>query len=96
MSKPKEYEMVIWEDPASDFDGWQDISKMGNMKLVEVFSIGWPVREDETHLYLAMDWNDGECNTIGKIPKSAISARKRINLRGFPPKEKKHDAPTEG
>ncbi len=89
MSKPKAYELVIWEDPASEFDGWNRIDKMVATGIVEVYSVGWPVREDSTHLYLSMDWHDDECNTIGRIPLTAIKARKRINLRGFPAKTKK-------
>jgi hypothetical protein len=87
-SKPKAYELVIWIDPASEFEGWQRIDKMVATESVEVYSIGWPVREDETTLYLAMDFHDNEANTIGKIPLNAIKARKRVNLRGFPPKVK--------
>ena len=30
MRLPKFYEMVLWEDPASDFDGWQDIGKLAS------------------------------------------------------------------
>ena len=86
--KPKAYELVLWEDPASEFGGWVDIELMVATTAVRVYSIGWPVREDDSYLYLAMDFHDGEANTIGKIPINAIKARKRINLRGFPPKDK--------
>ena len=86
--RPKEFVIILWEDPSSDFDGWQDIAKLAATKMTTVFSIGWPVREDENHLYLAMDWSDDSCNTIGKIPKHAIKARKLVRLKGFPPKEK--------
>lgn len=89
--KPKAYELVLWEDPSSDFEGWTRLERMVSTPMVEVYSIGWPVREDATHLYLAMDFHDDEANTIGKIPLTAIKARKVINLRGFPPKEKKDE-----
>jgi hypothetical protein len=92
-SKPKQYELVMWEDPASDFDGWKDIDTMAAMKPELVYSVGWPVRDDDTYLYLAMDWHSEQCNTVGKIPKAAIKARKAIQLRGFPPKEKKKESP---
>jgi len=89
MDKPKEYELVLWEDPASEFDGWVDLSKMQATKPELVFSVGWYAREDENHLYLVMDWSDGKGNTVGKIPLSAIKDRKKIKLRGFPGKERK-------
>lgn len=87
--KPKQYELVMWEDPASNFDGWQDIEGLNAKSLSIVYSVGWPVKETEHFLYLAMDWCKEEANTIGEIPISGIKARKVINLRGFPPKEKK-------
>jgi len=86
MRLPKFYEMVLWEDPASDFDGWQDIGKLASTEPDLVVSVGWPVREDENYLYLAMDWSEGKCNTIGRLPKSAIRQRRRVRLRGFPGK----------
>ena len=89
MRKPKEYELILWEDPSSDYDGWKKIEDLGVSHPELAFSIGWPVYEDEHIVRLAMDWCDGECNTRGKIPKTAIKARKKLNLRGFPPKEKK-------
>jgi hypothetical protein len=92
VSKPKAYELVLWLDPATDYDGWTPVTQIANKAAEMVYSVGWPVREDDTTLYLAMDFHDDEANTIGKIPLNAIKARKRINLRGFPPKEKKHDS----
>lgn len=85
-SKPKQYELVLWEDPASNFEGWTAITKIDSADVDHVFSVGWPVREDDHFLWLAMDWHDDEANTLGKIPKTAILSRKKINLRGFPPK----------
>lgn len=88
MNKPEKYEIVLWEDPSSDFSGWIDLDKMQASSAELVFSIGWPAREDETHLYLVMDWSEGKGNTVGKIPLTAIKKRKSIKLRGFPPKDK--------
>lgn len=90
--KPKAYELIMWLDPATEFDGWTRVDKMVGTPEVLVYSIGWPVREDETTLYISMDYHDEEVNTIGRIPLNAIKARKRINLRGFPPKEAANDA----
>jgi hypothetical protein len=89
--KPQEYEVIEWVDPSSDWDGWQDIEKIANTRSVVCYSIGWPIREDEVFVYLAMDYSDGTCNTIGKIPHAAIKSRKKVKLRGFPPKEKKKE-----
>jgi hypothetical protein len=89
--KPQAYELVLWEDPATDWDGWTDVDAISVKQPELVYSIGWPVRDDDIYLYLAMDWHNEEINTLGKIPKAAIKARKRIQLRGFPPKEKKKE-----
>ena len=78
---PTYYEIVIWEDPVSDFDGWQDISNLAAKKGELVHSIGFPVREDEHHLFLAMDFHDDSCNTLGRIPITAIKARRRVRYR---------------
>lgn len=93
MSKPKEYVMILWEDPTSEWDGWQDIQKLAATKVTEVFSVGWPVREDDTHVYLSMDWSDESCHTVGKIPKSAIKARKLVKMKNFPPRIKPAGVP---
>ena len=90
-AKPKTYEIVLWEDPASDFSGWTAITRIDSADVDMVYSVGWPVREDDHFLWLAMDWHDDEANTLGKIPLTAIKARKTINLRGFPPKKKDPD-----
>lgn len=89
MNKPESYEIILWEDPSSDFSGWVDLSKMSASQAELVFSVGWLAREDTTHLYLVMDWSEGKGNTVGKIPLTAIKERKSIKLRGFPPKPKK-------
>jgi hypothetical protein len=87
MSKPKTYELVMWEDPKSDIDGkWVDLAKLQAVEPEIVYSIGWTAYEDEHHIRLCMDWSEGHGYTFGEIPKSAIKARKRVNLRGFPPK----------
>jgi len=85
--KPKTYELVLWEDPKSDIDGkWVDLNKLQAVEPELVYSIGWLAYEDEHHLRLCMDWSEEQGFTFGEIPKTAIKARKRINLKGFPPK----------
>ena len=96
MQKPKEYWLILWEDPATDWDGWVDLEDMGVKALDMVFSVGFPAREDDTHVYVVMDWSKQKGNTVGKIPKHAIKAIKKIALRGFPPKEEKKDGKRNG
>jgi hypothetical protein len=88
MKRPGEYILVHWEDISTHEDGWVDLEEMQARRAINVFSVGWAAREDNTHLYIVMDWCDGEGNTIGKIPKAAIRSLKKVKLRGFPPREK--------
>ena len=81
MDKPGKYTIVLWEDPASEYDGWQSIKSFAAKEPELVFSIGWLVRDDPTHLYLAMDWHSAQCNTVGKIPKAAVKWRKSVKIR---------------
>ncbi|MHA1962422.1 MAG: hypothetical protein ACW99U_19635 [Candidatus Thorarchaeota archaeon] len=85
-----EYELVLWEDPTSDF-GWKKDDEAKVIVPALVTSIGFVIAETDSHLVMAMDWHDGWNNTRGLIPLYAIKARKRIKVRGFPPKEKKRE-----
>lgn len=84
MQKPKEYWLIVWADPATDYDGWFDIGSMVSRPEELVFSVGWHARKDETYLYVTMDWSMGKGNTVGKIPLSAIKYLKKVKLVGFP------------
>ena len=79
---------MLWEDPSTEWEGWVDLDSVAAKKPELVFSLGWPAREDDTHLYIVMDWSDGKGNVMGKIPKHSIIARKKVKLRNFPPKAK--------
>lgn len=88
LKKPKTITVVCWEDPSSLFDGWVDPDAASLAKVPLILSVGLAFKEDENYLYLAMDWDAGHINTVGKIPKSVIKDRKDVRFpRGFPRKD---------
>jgi hypothetical protein len=95
MLKPKHYYLVVWEDPATEYDSWFDINSMSAKDPSLVFSLGWESRDDTNHLYILMDWSENKGNTVGKIPLSAIRYLKKIKLTGFPAEKFRYPKPEE-
>jgi hypothetical protein len=100
MDRPKII-AIEWVDPDS-ISGWKDPAKLHEVEGSVVVSVGMLVREDDTYLYIAMDWaKDGDVNTVGRIRRELISKRKEVNLpKGiwpevkYPKKAKDNDMPS--
>lgn len=90
MAKPKKFVVVEWEDISGEEDGWLDVKKAQDTPPTLVWSIGWIYRENNTYVYLAMDWcDDDSVHQRGKISKSVIRHVKELPFpRNFKPKAK--------
>jgi len=73
-----------WYDPTSD-DAWKEIDKLENDCPHTIKSIGWLIKESKEAIRIALSVDDSDeslCASSMIIPKSLISLRKELKIKG--------------